>query len=213
METTSGILMLILSSFGDPIGKAPEPSKDNRLLSRVEYVVRNQQHALELRVLSVPFDAGPIRRFRFQIISTPLGNPNQNIQPEDRVLLDLPDIPTHDVLGEPPTARGGALVVDWQTRKAFVIVGKAIGSGLILRAYEVSFQQDNDGRLTLEAGKEPTAETTAKLKEVDDDGPLSINAEMLTDKLFIRASRTRNVIAETKLRFDRNESKFVKESD
>lgn len=105
------------------------------------------------------------------------------------------------------------LIIDWQARQAFVIVGKAIGSGLILRAYEISFRKDDDSDLTLDAGSEPTAETTAKLTDVDDSSPLNINAELLAGQISIRASRAKDGSAATELRFDRHEKTFTKSTD
>lgn len=106
-------------------------------LASVLYAHGETQGLLELVLAKTRLEE-PHRGYKyvFQLVNVlPLEEGRQARNRE--LLVEFPDIPTHDRMGAPNPVRAGALAVDTQTQRIFVVVSKSIGRRLIMRVYEI----------------------------------------------------------------------------
>ncbi len=206
-------LGMLFALQGDTGIRAIAPALDDVLLDSREYFHRNDRRALELRAVRERLPDGSAgNRFRFHLVNIKRAADRNNAATRETV-SELPDIPTHDVLGAPPIVRGGAILIQWESRVVYVVTGKSIGRNVILRVHEILIKEAEDGAPSFELhGLEPLAQTSAALAN-DDEPVLRVRAEMDNGNLKIGASRTRGNEAGLQFRLNVETKSLVRSSD
>ncbi|UCC32017.1 MAG: hypothetical protein JSU86_07005 [Phycisphaerales bacterium] len=121
----------------------PQPTNQRKDLADAECValascsyLEGDTHALVELELAKALLEEPHRGYRYVFRLFKLAASHETRKNRRRGLLaELPDIPTHNRIGAPDPVRAGALVVDSEGQRIFVIISKSIGGHVILRAY------------------------------------------------------------------------------
>lgn len=129
--------------------------------------------------------------------------------PKRRKLIDLPDIPTHDRMGAPPTIRSGGLLWDVNSDQLFIVTAKSIGASIIIRLHTIlGAEFRNNMELTTES-----VQLLGIMEHHEDEleGPItSISLEIYDGVLHIQSRRSQEDVVFREFNYDLKTKKISK---
>lgn len=133
-------------------------------------IAHSSDHLIEVRYVPAHRTDAKNVSGRFAVVECPA----VNCERAGISLVEVPDIPTHDLAGTPPPARDGLLVQENEGNIVWLILAKASGFSIVMRAYSLQMERDIEAPrpVRVEIGK--PVETEVHIESPVDSLDLSV---------------------------------------